>query len=133
MDFNGCTELMKFDRSNKQVDYMCIAKSVETGKIIEGYVVIDKPWYSPKEAWTYYLMNNSYRSGGFCGGSTDTGLIKTQVDKNTIVPCTQVNRILSKREEGWRVKLMDEVPNGNIICTIKPEGPMPYELWDLIQ
>lgn len=123
------TELMKFDKTNTQKDYQYMARSKESGKLEIGYVVVDKPWCYPPEAWRYYIVSNKFKPTGFCGGSTDLGLFKVEVLGETIVPFNQTANILYNKEIGMATELVDKCPDGNTIRVIGLEEEIPYELW----
>lgn len=125
--------ILVFDKSNKQQEFMHMAKSLTTGKYEIGYIVIDKPWYSSESAWTYYIVKNKYGSGGVCGGATDLGLEQVIVDGTTAVPFTQTANIIRNQAIGMTTKLVKKssafARDEDVIAVIKPEDKIPYELW----
>ena len=126
-----CTELMKYDKENKQRDYQYMARSIETGNLVVGYIVIDKPWYSPEKMWKYYIVENEYGSGGFCGGATDLGLKKTLVDGETVEPFNQIAKIKYNQELNDITELyVGNILNKTVIATINADDEIPYELWN---
>lgn len=90
------THVLLFDKNNNQIEYMHMARSIETKKLVTGYIVIEKPWYEPESHWKYYILSNSYGEGGFSGGATNLGFKKTLVDKDTIEIYNQVAIIKSR-------------------------------------
>lgn len=72
---------------DKQEDYQYIAKSLSDGKYHVGYIYVDKPWYSPESAWTYYLKYQEYGSWG------DSYWEDCVVDKDSIKPYTIRNKV----------------------------------------
>lgn len=99
------TEIIQYDRDNKQEPYTYMARILKTRKIAIGNVVVEKPWYSSESAWKYYIEYNNYGSGGFCGGCTDLGLTKVEVDKDTIVPFNQFAKVKLNQEIGIDTEL----------------------------
>jgi len=122
-------ETIIFDILNAQHDYQFMARSCETGKLKIGYVVIDKPWYSPPDAWKYFIFSNNYGANGFCGGSSDLGLTKVEVLKETIVPFNQTAEVMYNKEIGVTTKLVHEILGEEyVVAIINPEDDIP-ELW----
>lgn len=123
-----------FDKNNKQDDFQYMAKDIETNKYVIGYIAIDKPWYSPENMWTYYIIKNKYSSGGFCGGCSDLGFEKIIVDKDTIEPYNQIASIKFDKEIGLDTRLVNKFSvfddEENTIAYIKVSDEIPYELWD---
>lgn len=126
-------EIIEFDKSNAQDDFQYMAASVETGKYEIGYIVIDKPWYSNKNDWTYYIFKNKYGGGGFCGGAIDLGLSKVMVNPGTIEPFTQIAKIKYNQSIGIDSVLVKDFlgdANGdNVVAFIETEDSIPFELW----
>lgn len=126
-------EIIEFDKSNAQDDFQYMAVSVETGKYEIGYIVIDKPWYSNKRDWTYYIFKNKYGEGGFCGGAIDLGLSKVMVNPDTIEPFTQTAKIKYNQSIGFDSVLVKDFlgdANGdNVVAFIGTEDSIPFELW----
>lgn len=126
-------EIIKFDKSNAQDDFQYMAVNVETGKYEVGYIVIDKPWYSNKNDWAYYIFKNKYGGGGFCGGAIDLGLSKVMVNPDTIEPFTQIAKIKYNQSIGFDSVLVKDFlgdANGdNVVAFIGTEDSIPFELW----
>lgn len=125
------TDILVFDKQNKQDDFQYMAKVLETGEYKVGYIVVEKPWYSAESDWIYYLYNNKY-GGGFCGGSTDLGLERYIVDKETIEPYTQTAQIKLNQIRGYIskvVKRYDPFGKEDVVCVVSPTDEIPYKLW----
>ncbi len=125
--------LIKFDKNNKQEDYLFMAREKETGKLKIGYIVVDKPWQSQEKDWKYFIFYNKYNSNGFCGGSSDEGILKCEVLSDTIEPYTQISKIKYNKERGFTSVLVndifDYILDHQYICEINTEDKIPYELW----
>ena len=122
----SATSVLRFDKENKQDEYKYIARDMN-GKLVIGWIVVEKPWYSSKSAWTYWMYSNKYGSGGFCGGCTDLGLERVKVNPETIKPFNQIEHIKYDLEHGFRVELRDK--EDNVVASINYVDKIPYELW----
>ncbi|MGU8679022.1 hypothetical protein ACV3Q3_12760 [Clostridium perfringens] len=126
--------ILIFDKENKQQDYRYMARDVDNGKLIIGYIVIEKPWYSHKSMWKYYIVKNEYVSGGFCGGASDLGLKKYLVDGETVEVFNQTAEIKYNQEHGFDTKLVDRHDVNSSkekeIAIIRVGDKIPYELWN---
>lgn len=120
-------ERMVLNKENKQEDFQYMARSIKNNKLIIGYIAIEKPWYSPKSMWKYYIISNKY-VGGFCGGATNVGFEKELVDKDTIKPFNQTAKVIYNQETNIKTHIIDS--NGNTMTTINPNDDIPYELWE---
>lgn len=100
----AATSVIYLDKENKQKDYQYIARDM-SGKLVIGWIVIEKPWYSPTESWTYWMYRNRY-GPGFCGGASDLGFERIKVDPNTIKPFNQIEEIKYDLENGFNVELI---------------------------
>ena len=128
------TEIIIYDKENKQEDYQYMAKNMH-GEWVIGWIVIEKPWYSNPEDWTYYIVRNAYGAGGICGGCSDLGLEKIIIDKSTIIPYTQKAHVQFELDKGMRVRLdkafyanIKDAPEDNTIAIISPGDTIP-DLW----
>ena len=93
MSYTGrrCSEaivIRSVEDFDKQEDYQYIAKDLLNDEYHVGYIYIDKPWYSPESAWTYYLK---YQVNTSSYGSQYWEEI--MVDKNSIKPYTIRNKV----------------------------------------
>ena len=127
-------EIMKFDKENLQEDFKYIAKDISTGEYKIGYVVVEKPWYSPKRDWTYYIVENKYGSSGICGGAVNLGFEQTIIDPDTIEPYTQTAHIKYNQSIGIDNVLVknfmaDIYNKDNIREFIGVNDRIPLELW----
>lgn len=129
------TSVITFDKENKQDNYRFIARDM-SGKLVIGWIVVEKPWYSPESAWTYWMYFNEYGGCGICGGASDLGLKRTQVNPETIKPYNQIEKIKYDLENGFKIKLLnkyyfnkDEEPDDNVLAIINNTDEIPYELW----
>ncbi len=126
-----------FDKDNKQQDYQSIARNMD-GELVIGWIVVEKPWYSAEADWTYWMYSNEYYPRGFCGGASDIGLTRCIVDRDTIKPFTQIEKIKYDLEIGLTVRLdkklilfKDEEDDNNTLAIIEKEEDIPYKLWSL--
>lgn len=122
-----------FDPDNKQKDFQFIAKDLN-GNLRVGWIVIERTWYSSSNNWTYWMYQNKYVGGGFCGGAVDLGLERFMVDPDTIRPYNQINEIKMDLEQGMGIKLqrkfMIDDTEDNTIAIIEKKEDIPYALWE---
>ena len=116
-----------YDIENKQDDYQVIANRLDNGEETIGWIVIEKPWYSPPSSWKYYVFYNKYGSGGMCGGAVDLGLTKVEVDPKTIRPFTQIEKVKYDLRHGFIVRLEDA--HGREVKTISSLKDIDLTLW----
>lgn len=120
-----------YDALNTQEDYMFIAED-SNGESHIGYVYIEKPWYSPKSMWLYYIRKEQYNNGGFCGGAESSGFVNILVDGNTIREWNQIEKIKYDLKNGFRVRLVGSALNiSEHIVEIESLESIPYELWEI--
>lgn len=140
---NGTVRIY-FDKENKQQEYKYIARDVD-GKLITGWIVIEKPWYSPPKpwydppnSWTYWMYRNKYMPG-FCSEASDLGFERIKVDPNTIKPFNQIEEIKYFLEDGFNIELIQKIPYqeddksikyGEVKLAIHNENEIPYYLWN---
>lgn len=131
----SATSVRIFDKTNKQEDYQFIAKDLE-GKFVIGWIVVEKPWYSPESNWTYWMYSNRY-GNGICGGASDPGFERVQINPDTIRPYNQIEQIKYDLECEMDVKLEkkfylfdEDVPEDNTLAIIHNVNEIPYELWE---
>jgi hypothetical protein len=123
-----------FDPDNKQKDFQFIAKDM-SGKFRVGWIVVEKPWYSSSDQWTYWMYHNKYGNGGWCGGAVNLGLDRFMIDPDTIKPYNQINEIKMDLERGLGIKLfrkpyaLDDSED-NLIVRIEKEEDIPFFLWE---
>lgn len=124
----AATSIEIFDKSNGQQEYTYMGRSLKDKKLVIGYVVVEKPWYSNERDWTYYIFQNEYGGGGMCGGAVDLGFKKIEVDKKTIEPFNQISSIKFNQSLGMNTSL--ENRNGEVVANISPKDKIPYQLWN---
>lgn len=129
------TDIMVYDKKNTQQEMMHMAKSIKDNKYVIGYIVIQKPWYSPESSWKYYIYEEEYNGGGMCGGASSSGFEKVLVDKDTIEPYTQISSIKYNQSIGVDTKLVKsftwgDTPDEDVVCLVRTDDEIPYELWD---
>lgn len=131
----SATSVRIFDKTNKQEDYQFIAKDLE-GKFVIGWIVVEKPWYSPESNWTYWMYSNRY-GNGICGGASDLGFERVPVNPKTIRPYNQIEQIKYDLECGMDVSLEkrfylfdEDAPKDNTLAIIHNVNEIPYELWE---
>lgn len=122
------TVVVFFDKKNQQKDYQWIARDLVNNKLTIGYIVVEKPWYSFRLNWTFWMYSNDYASGGFCGGAIDKDLKRYAVKEETIKPFTQIEEIKYYLETGFIVELRDH-DNPSFNYFFEKESDIPYELW----
>lgn len=134
-DGNKAICIMEFDKENSQEEYLHMAKRVDNGEYIVGYIAIHKPWYSPESSWIYYILRDEYIGGGLNGGAVDSGLQKREVDKNTVEAYTQTAAVKLEQSRGHDVLIVKDYSKKdieeNIICKISAENRIPLELWGM--
>lgn len=124
------TNVIVFDKENKQDEYQFMARSLETNKLIKGWIVIEQPWYSHRREWKHYIYSNEYASGGFCGGASDLGFKRELVNPDTIEIYNQTAKIKWNQENGFSTKLIKNKEElDNIIVVIDTKDKIPYDLW----
>lgn len=122
--------IIKYDKKNTQKPFTYMARKVGSNEAVIGYVVIEKPWYSPESMWKYFIEYNDYRSGGFCGGCIDLGLKRVEIQKDTIIPFNQLAEIKLNQENGFDTKLEgDDLPGFRTEIVIKANSRIPEDLW----
>lgn len=123
-----------FDPENKQQDFQFIARDID-GNLRVGWIVIEKPWYSSSNHWTYWIYQNKYVGGGICGGAVDLGLVRFMVNPDTIQPYNQINEIKMDLERGLGIQLARKFDinnsDDNLIAIIEKKEDIPYYLWEL--
>lgn len=131
----SATSVRIFDKTNKQEDYQFIAKDLEGNSVI-GWIVVEKPWYSPESNWTYWMYSNRY-GNGICGGASDLGFERVPVNPDTIRPYNQIEQIKYDLECGMDVRLekkfylfYEDIPEDNTLAIIHNINEIPYELWE---
>lgn len=123
--------IIKYDKKNTQKPFTYMARKVGSNEAVIGYVVIEKPWYSPESMWRYFIEYNDYKSGGFCGGCIDLGLKRVEVQKDTIIPFNQLAEIKLSQENGLDVRLKgNDLPGFRKEILIRATDEIPADLWD---
>lgn len=149
-------EYIEFDKENKQEDYLYAARSIETGEYVVGYIVVDKPWYSNENEWTYYIIENNYYYENYDNTIIADSKYKysssrykyTIVNKDTIEPYTQITQIKINQSQNITTELIidkkekefdyfmeecdfrEEHRNGNVI-EVTPNDKIPYYLYEM--
>lgn len=101
-----------------------------------GYLLVNEPWYSRKEEWTYYIVRNKY-GRGYCGGASDCGFESFIVDPDSIVPYTQtahikynqsigVDTVLAKDTWKYTMDISDE---SLVVAYVRVNDEIPLNLW----
>jgi hypothetical protein len=123
------TSVIVFDKSNKQEDYKYVAEDA-FGQSHVGYIYVQKPWYSPESAWTYYIRYEKYDLPSFCGGAESSGFKDYVVNKNTIRPYTQYERVRLDLKRGWNVRIVSGLGDGGmVIAQFAPGDSVPEDIW----
>jgi len=125
----SATNILVFDKKNKQYDYQFMAKGINEDYHI-GYVYVDKPWYSDESNWVYYIIEQKYH--GSYGASYEE---RIEVYKDTIIPFSQKAEVLYNQSVGMdtvlekKFDLFDDKKN-NQVAFIKHNDKIPNKLWD---
>lgn len=122
--------IVKYDKKNTQKPFTYMARKVRSNEVVVGYVVVEKPWHSPESAWKYFIEYNAYKLGDFCGGCTDLGLKRVEIQRDTIVPFNQLAEIKLNQEYGYDTKLEgNDLPGFCTEIMIKAYSEIPQKLW----
>ena len=52
------------DKTNSAKNYKYIATEIDTDEEVIGNIVVEQPWYTSQDQWTYWMYTNEYGSGG---------------------------------------------------------------------
>lgn len=122
-----------FDKDNKQKDYEYMAKDMN-GEYVIGFLWIDRPWYTTKNQWTYYIRYQEYNNKGICGGGESSGFKDIIVDSNTIEPYTQIAEIKYNQSKGLTT-IVEEFDRNTFdykeLFRIEPNDRIPIEKWNI--
>lgn len=124
------THILEYDKDNKHIEYKYMAKCKERNDWHIGWIVIEKPWYSPQDQWKYHIVHNDYKPGGFCGGAIDLGLKTIEVRGDSIKEFNQVNQVKLEMEDGTLNVKLDNYPIKGESYIIEAGSKVPYELWN---
>ena len=128
--------LMRLRPENPQDDYMFIGRSVDTGELHAGYLVVDRKWFVHIKNCDHYIYKNRYKEGGLSGGMLDVpGFEIIKVDPETVRPYDQIAQIMMAQEKNIDALIVKDAmafpvdTEDNVIARIKPTDPIPYHLY----